>query len=58
MEMNQANWNCLSRFSFGVIVFGNSCPGFQVLTALVADGNLDRDLYFVCWLEAIVNILM
>ena len=58
MKMNQADWNFLNSFSFGVIIFGNSCPGFQALPSVVADGDLDGDLYFVCWHEAIVKSVM
>ena len=55
MVMNQTDWNFLNRFSFGVIILGNSCPGFQALPTLVADGDLDGDLYFVCWHEEIIK---
>ncbi len=47
-KMSQDHWNFLSGLPFGLIIFGYT-PGKATLPPLVADGDLDGDLYFVNW---------
>lgn len=52
---DQLDWDFLNSFAFGAIIFGNSRPGFQALPTTIANGDLDGDLYFLCWHKEIVE---
>jgi ribosomal protein L24 len=52
---DQLDWDFLNSFAFGAVIFGNSRPGFQALPTTIANGDLDGDLFFVCWHEEIVE---
>ena len=47
--MSQEDWNWLQALPFGGIIFGNPDPGIQPLPVQIANGDLDGDLYFMCW---------
>ena len=57
--MSREAWNFLAGLQFGAIIFGNPEPGCAPLPTLISQGDLDGDLYFVCWdqelLKGIVN---
>jgi hypothetical protein len=53
--MTQENWDWLQTLHFGAIVFANPRPGERPLAELVASGDLDGDLFFICWHEAILQ---
>jgi transcription antitermination factor NusG len=42
-------WEWLHTLHFGSIIFANPKPGTVSLPAQIAAGDLDGDLYFVCW---------
>jgi hypothetical protein len=58
-QMPQASWDWLRNFSFGHIIFSvpkkskNAVP----LPAIVGEGDLDGDDYFICWDEFIIKEL-
>lgn len=54
-HMSDSAWNSLNELHFGVIVFGNPPPGCVPLPQTIAAGDLDGDLYFVCWNTAIIE---
>jgi transcription antitermination factor NusG len=53
--MSDSTWEWMSLLHFGVVIFGNPSPGCVPLPQTVANGDLDGDLYFVCWNEAILS---
>jgi hypothetical protein len=55
--MSESNWNFLRNLPFGAILFGNPRPGEASLPAQLARGDLDGDLYFICWKRDILNQL-
>ena len=52
--MTDAAWDSLCRRSFGEIIFSNIPFGRKGLPEMIAAGDLDGDLCFVCWDDAIV----
>lgn len=48
-RMNIDYWDWLQNLSFGAMIYANPAPGDRPLPELIADGDLDGDLYFVCW---------
>jgi hypothetical protein len=53
--MSQVDWDWLSNFTFGAIIFANPSAGERPLPEIIADGDLDGDLYFVCWDKALMS---
>jgi hypothetical protein len=53
--MSLANWEWLQTLPFGSIMFGNPMPGERPLPELIASGDLDGDLYFICWNKTILS---
>ena len=47
--MSQEDWEWLNSLHFGAIIFANPKEGQRPLPEIIADGDLDGDLYFVCW---------
>lgn len=43
------DWNWLNSLPFGALIFADATPGMKPLPAHIANGDLDGDLYFVCW---------
>jgi hypothetical protein len=54
-DMSDANWKLLQSFQFGAVIFSNPKPGMTPMPVLTADGDLDGDLYFICWHKAILE---
>ncbi len=54
-EMSVDCWNWLCGLSFGAIIFGNPKKGQRPLPETIANGDLDGDIYFVCWDEVILS---
>ena len=52
--MTDVAWDSLCRRSFGEIIFSNIQFGRKGLPEMIAAGDLDGDLCFVCWDDAIV----
>ena len=52
--MTDVAWDSLCRRSFGEIIFSNIPFGRKGLPEMIAAGDLDGDLCFVCWDDAIV----
>jgi len=48
-DMSEEDWNFLQGLSFGSIMFANPKPGEIPMPLMIADGDLDGDLYFICW---------
>ena len=53
-EMANDDWDFLQSLTFGALIFGDPRPGHRPLPELIAGGDLDGDLYFVFWDEAIL----
>jgi hypothetical protein len=47
----------LKSLHFGGIVFGNPFEGDTPLPGKIAQGDLDGDLYFVCWNKEILSFI-
>jgi ribosomal protein L24 len=56
-QMSVPDWNSLRELAFGGIVFGNSAKGNLPLPTMIANGDLDGDLYLVCWSKDMVDAL-
>jgi len=54
-EMENEDWDFLQSLTFGALIFGDPRPGHCSLPELIAGGDLDGDLYFVFWDEAILS---
>mmetsp|Transcript_19622 Transcript_19622/g.40030 ORF Transcript_19622/g.40030 Transcript_19622/m.40030 type:complete len:128 (-) Transcript_19622:1694-2077(-) len=55
--MSDQNWNWLRSLSFGAVVFGNPEKGHRPLPEIIANGDLDGDIYFVCWDTVILSYI-
>ena len=53
--MSLENWNFLEGLSFGSVIFANPKPGEAPLPVMIADGDLDGDLYFICWHQNVLE---
>jgi hypothetical protein len=65
VAMSTKDWEWLNELPFGAIIFSGAEEGMKPLPTFIANGDLDGDLYFVCWdaeilghvkAEAIVNV--
>jgi len=56
-EMRDDEWEWLQSLTFGAIIFGNPRPGDRPLPELIADGDLDGDLYFVLWHKTLLSLI-
>ena len=54
-DMSEENWVWLNKLPFGAIIFPDAEEGMKPLPEMVADGDLDGDLYFVCWNQNILQ---
>jgi hypothetical protein len=55
-DMRDEDWELLEDLPFGFLVFSNPGEGSQPLPTRISNGDLDGDLYLVCWDETIVNM--
>ena len=55
--MSDENWDWLNELPFGAIIFSNASAGMKPLPTHMANGDLDGDLYFVCWSKEILSQL-
>ena len=53
--MSLENWNFLDGLSFGSVIFANPKPGETPIPVMIADGDLDGDLYFICWQQKVLE---
>mmetsp|Transcript_4350 Transcript_4350/g.5563 ORF Transcript_4350/g.5563 Transcript_4350/m.5563 type:complete len:278 (+) Transcript_4350:161-994(+) len=58
--MSEEDWEWLLQLPFGAIVFSmpgeeQKCAELRTLPSLVAAGDLDGDLYFICWNTDVVS---
>jgi hypothetical protein len=53
--MTVEDWDWLHSLHFGALVFANPNKGQRPLPELIADGDLDGDLYFVCWNQLLLS---
>ena len=50
LSMNEATWKWITALAFGGIIFGNPASlDEEPIPGRIAQGDLDGDLYFVCW---------
>ena len=49
LSMSQSNWEWLQTLPFGAIMFATPPQGIQPIPLQIASGDLDGDLYFICW---------
>jgi hypothetical protein len=54
-NMSAAQWSWLLSLPFGCVIFGGAENGSVALPETIASGDLDGDLYFVCWEEEILR---
>jgi len=55
-EISSADWKFLQGLPFGAIIFGNPSRCEEMtLPESIAGGDLDGDLYFICWNKCIVK---
>jgi hypothetical protein len=54
-KMSDMDFDFLNALHFGGVVFGDPLPGHVPLPSLIAGGDLDGDLYVVCWDKKIVS---
>ena len=54
-SMDESSWNFLMDLPFGVIIFSKPKIGFKSTPELIANGDLDGDLYFCCWNKTILS---
>ena len=48
-QMSAQNWEWLENLPLSVIIFATPEPGTLAIPPQIADGDLDGDLYLVCW---------
>ena len=53
--MSDADWNWMNELPFGAIIFSDAPEGMKPLPEMVADGDLDGELYFVCWNQDVLR---
>jgi ribosomal protein L24 len=53
--MSLEDWEFLKQMSFGAVIFANPKPGMLSMPEQIAGGDLDGDLYLVCWNEQILS---
>lgn len=51
VNMSEEGWECLRQREFGEIIFGPPKSGMTPIPEIIADGDLDGDLYHICWYE-------
>jgi len=56
-DMENMEWKFLQSLTFGALIFGDPRPGDRAMPELIAGGDLDGDLYFVCWDKVILSEL-
>ena len=57
-EMALEDWKWLTHeLNFGVIIFSNPRPGMKSIPERIANGDLDGDLYLVCWDKTILSAM-
>ena len=57
-NMSDQDWEWLqTNLSFGVVIFSNPRPGKKSIPERIANGDLDGDLYLVCWDENILSAM-
>jgi len=55
--MRKDHWDMLCSYRFGTIIFGTPENNQTPMPNLIADGDLDGDLYFVLWEPTILDHL-
>ena len=53
--MSDGDWNMLCNYKWGTIIFGTPRISSTPLPCIIADGDLDGDLYFICWDKQIIS---
>jgi ribosomal protein L24 len=54
-EMSVSEWSWLEDLQFGCVIFGAPSEQGEAIPETIASGDLDGDLYFVCWDEGILS---
>ncbi|KAL3935529.1 MAG: hypothetical protein SGBAC_008972 [Bacillariaceae sp.] len=56
--MSTEDWDWLhNKFNFGAIIFSNPRPGMMSIPERIANGDLDGDLYLICWDKEVVDTM-
>jgi hypothetical protein len=53
--MTQEDWEWLNGLPFGCVIFSNPREGRMSIPERIASGDLDGDLYLLCWDEIILS---
>lgn len=56
-RMTEEQWELLTSLPFGAVIFPDAEEGMLPLAAHIADGDVDGDLYFLCWQPDILAAL-
>lgn len=56
-SMSDDDWAWLNRIYFGCIIFSNPRQDMMSMPERIAEGDLDGDLYLVCWDEEILSCM-
>lgn len=54
-KMSQDDWDWLTNRNFGPIIFSNPRHGKKSIPERIANGDLDGDLYLVCWDKVVLS---
>ncbi|CAJ1958926.1 unnamed protein product [Cylindrotheca closterium] len=57
-QMSSADWEWLNNLYFGVVIFSNPRLGMMSIPERIASGDLDGDLYLVCWDKEVVDSMI
>ena len=55
--MSAQDWEWLLTLPFGVIFYPDAPAGMRPMPTLIANGDLDGDLYFLCWDQEVLTSL-
>jgi RNA dependent RNA polymerase len=55
--LSNDDWDYLMRSPFGSIIFATPKVGIMPIPDINANGDLDGDLFFICWNDEILQSL-
>jgi hypothetical protein len=56
-QMKKEDWQMLCSLRFGIVIFARPPDGTKPLPETIAAGDLDGDLYLVCWDDEIISLI-
>ena len=55
--MSIVDWEWLVELPFGAVLFADPSPGMKTLPSQIGQGDLDGDLYCVCWDKTVLSCI-